>query len=170
MSASGRVSGVPWAESYLGRLRALAGDMPLLFVGGRGVLRDADGRVLLIRRVDNGLWALPGGAMELGESITDCAIREVWEETGLRAEGGTPFAIYSDPRYTRTNPFGDTYQLFVVAFALSGWTGQLAPDPEEATDAGFFAPQALPEPLAESAVESLADLAEYERTGRLVVK
>lgn len=170
MGESGRVSGVPWAESYLGRLRALAGDMPLLFVGGRGVLRDTEGRVLLIRRADNGLWALPGGAMELGESIIECAIREVWEETGLRADGGTPFAIYSGPRYTRTNTFGDTYQLVVVAFMLSGWTGELAPDPEEATDADFFAPRALPEPLAHSAVESLADLAEYERTGQLIVK
>ena len=47
------------------------------------VVTDAEGRILLVHRVDNGLWALPGGGMELGESIEDCAVREVKEETGL---------------------------------------------------------------------------------------
>lgn len=164
------MTGLPWTQSYLGQLRALAGDRILLFVGGRGVLRDPAGRVLLMRRSDNGLWALPGGAMELGESIADCAIREVWEETGVRATTATPFAIYSGSRYTYTNTFGDTYQLFVTAFALSDWSGELAPDPEEATEAAFFAPDALPEPLARSVLESLADLATFERTGQLVVR
>lgn len=50
------------------------------------VVVDADGRVLLQRRTDNGMWALPGGTMELGESIGDCGIRETYEETGIRIE------------------------------------------------------------------------------------
>jgi 8-oxo-dGTP pyrophosphatase MutT (NUDIX family) len=164
------VASTSWTESYLGQLRALAGDRTLLFVGGRGVLRDDTGRVLLIRRTDNGLWALPGGAMELGESIVDCAIREVREETGLRAARAAPFAIYSGPGYTHTNTFGDTYQHFVVAFELSEWTGDLAPDPHEASDVRFFPPDALPAPLAASAAESVADLAVFAETGRLVLK
>lgn len=164
------MAGLPWRESYLGRLRELAGDRTLLFIGGRGVVRDGTGRVLLIRRSDNGFWATPGGAMELGESVAECAIREVWEETGIRAARATPFAIYSGPEYTYTNVFGDSYQLFTVAFELTDWTGDLAPDPDEATDAAFFATDELPEPLARSTVESLADLAEFARTGRLIVK
>jgi 8-oxo-dGTP pyrophosphatase MutT (NUDIX family) len=164
------MSNISWAESYLGQLRALAGDRTLLFVGGRGVVRDDDGRVLLIRRTDNGFWSTPGGAMELGESIAECALREVWEETGIRATEATAFAIYSGVEYTHTNVFGDSYQLFVVAFELTEWTGVLTPDPEEASDAGFFAIDALPEPLSQSTLETLADLESFTETGKLVVK
>jgi 8-oxo-dGTP pyrophosphatase MutT (NUDIX family) len=164
------MTNISWAESYLGQLRALAGDRTLLFVGARGVVRDDDGRILLIRRADNGLWSTPGGAMELGESIAQCAIREVWEETGVKAAEAAPFAIYSGVEYTHTNMFGDTYQLFVVAFELSAWSGELSPDPEEATDVAFFDADALPEPLSQSTVETLADLATFTETGRLVVK
>lgn len=164
------MTNISWAESYLGQLRALAGDRTLLFVGARGLVRDDAGRVLLIRRTDNGLWATPGGAMELGESIAECAIREVWEETGIRAATATPFAIYSGPGYTHTNVFGDTYQFFVVAFELTDWAGDLTPDPQEATDAGFFGPATFPAPLARSTQESLSDLATFIRTGGLVVK
>lgn len=164
------MTNISWAESYLGQLRALAGNRTLLFVGGRGVVRDDAGRVLLMQRSDNGYWSMPGGAMELGESIADCAIRETWEETGIRATQATPFAFYTGPEYTYTNVFGDTYQLFVIAFGLSDWSGEIRPDPDEATNAGFYAPDALPEPLARSTIETLADLATFEKTGQLVVK
>jgi 8-oxo-dGTP pyrophosphatase MutT (NUDIX family) len=164
------MTSMSWTESYLGQLRALAGDRTLLFVGARGVMRDDAGRVLLIERSDNGYWSMPGGAMELGESVADCAIREVWEETGLRATTATPFAIYSGPQYTYTNMFGDRYQLFVVAFELTGWTGEIMPDPQEATAAGFFAPDDLPEPLSRSTNETLADLTRFIQTGQLVIK
>lgn len=164
------MTNMSWTESYLGQLRALAGDRILLFVGARGVVRDDAGRVLLIRRADNGIWSMPGGAMELGESIAECAIREVWEETGVRSAAATPFAIYSGPEYTYTNVFGDTYQLFVIAFELTDWGGQVVPDPEEAVEAGFFPPDALPEPLSRSTVETLADLETFLETGRLIMK
>ncbi|MEV6729798.1 NUDIX domain-containing protein [Streptomyces sp. NPDC051364] len=50
------------------------------------VVVDREGRVLLQRRTDNGMWALPGGKMELGESIGQCAARETLEETGVTVE------------------------------------------------------------------------------------
>src|SRR5262245_6942318 len=124
----------------------------------------------MIRRADNGFWAMPGGAMELGESIVDCAVREVWEETGVRPANPRLFALYTGQRYTYTNVFGDTYQLFLAAFAFDGYEGSLAPDPEEATAAGFFLPDEMPAPLAGSVGESLTDLALFEQTGQVVVK
>ena len=58
----------------------------MLFVGARGVILDDQNRLLLIQRSDNHRWAIPAGAMELGESMEECAIREVWEETGLHGD------------------------------------------------------------------------------------
>ncbi|MFY1653823.1 NUDIX domain-containing protein [Solwaraspora sp. WMMB762] len=164
------MASISWADSYLGQLRALAGDRTLMFVGARCVVRDADDRVLLIRRSDNGLWALPAGAMELGESIAGCAAREVYEETGLRAAGVTPFAMHTGADYTFTNMFDDTYQLFVVCFRVDGFAGDLLTVTDETTDAGFFAHAEMPAPLAGTVGETLTDLAAFEHSGQLVLK
>jgi 8-oxo-dGTP pyrophosphatase MutT (NUDIX family) len=164
------VAGIPWAESYLGQLRALAGERTLLFVGARTVVRDGAGRVLLIKRSDNGRWAVPAGAMELGESITDCAVRELYEETGLRAAVVTPYALYSGPAYTYTNVWADTYQLFLVAFRVDGWSGDLLRVTDESTDARFFDADELPITLSPVVQETLADLATFEKTGQFVLK
>jgi ADP-ribose pyrophosphatase YjhB (NUDIX family) len=162
---------VGWDESYLGKLRARAGDETvLLFVGARAVLRDDAGRVLLIRRSDNGHWALPAGAMEIGESIAEAAAREVREETGLTATGLTPFALSTGAAHTVTNQWGHTYQLHVTAFRVDAWEGELVTRTEETTDARFFPADALPEPLSGSVTRSLADLAEFEKTGRLLLR
>lgn len=164
------MTSIGWEESYLGQLRALAGDRTLMFTGARGVLRDDAGRVLLIERSDNGHWAMPAGAMELGESISECAAREVREETGLRAGKVTPFALYTGADYTVTNMYGDTYQLFVVAFRIDDWDGELTRVTDETTDARFFAPDALPTPVSPTVLETLADLATFESTGQLLLK
>ena len=159
-----------WAESYLGQLRAVAGERTLLFVGARTVVRDDEGRVLLIRRSDNGHWAVPAGAMELGESIADCGVRELYEETGLTAGALTPYALYTGPAYTFTNMYDHTYQLFIVAFRVDGWTGELLRVTDETTDARFYAADELPPTLSPVVHETLADLASFERTGTLVLK
>jgi 8-oxo-dGTP pyrophosphatase MutT (NUDIX family) len=61
------------------------------------VVAREDGAVLLIRRTDNGNWALPGGAIEMNESVADAAIRETREETGIQVEVTGLLGIYTDP-------------------------------------------------------------------------
>ena len=59
-----------------------------------------EGRVLLTRRTINpsrGLWTFPGGYVDFGETVTDAAMRETWEETGLRVELGGLIGVYSYP-------------------------------------------------------------------------
>lgn len=158
-----------WAESYLGRVRKSVGDAEtLLFVGARGVIIDDEHRLLLIQRSDNHRWSIPAGAMELGESMEDCAVRETWEETGLRATSLTPFAFYTN--YTYTNGYGHTYQQILMSFRIHTWEGELLRQTEESVDAGFFPLDALPGPQSFIIEETLADLASFEATGRMVLK
>ncbi len=79
-------------------------------------VRDNAGRLLLIHKVDNDLWALPGGAMELGESIADAAVREVAEETGVTVELTGLVGIYTDPGHVMAYDDGEVRQEFSVCF------------------------------------------------------
>jgi 8-oxo-dGTP pyrophosphatase MutT (NUDIX family) len=73
---------------------------PNSLVPAAGVLAaDVHGRLLLQRRRDTGQWAIPMGKMELGESPAECAVRETFEETGVRVEVTGLLGIYSDPHY-----------------------------------------------------------------------
>ena len=158
-----------WAESYMGQLRTLAGDQrTLIALGARCVVRDDAGRVLLIKRSDNGEWAFPAGSMELGETMRECAIREVLEETGLVARAVTPFALYSKLSLA-PNMFGHTYQLVSLGCRVEGYEGTLARVTDETTDAGFFPADAYPDGTRSSVPRALADLARFEATGEFTL-
>lgn len=161
---------ISWDESYFGQLRALAGDRTLLLTAARLVARDAAGRLLLVQRSDNSVWSLPAGCMELGESIADCAARELHEETGLRALQVTPYAMHTGPGYLKRNLYGDMYQHFVVLFRVDRWDGELVRKTDETIDAGFFDETTMPEPISETVAESLADLAEFVSTRAMVLR
>jgi ADP-ribose pyrophosphatase YjhB (NUDIX family) len=163
--------GLSWDESYVGQLRALAGpDRTLITMGARAVLRDDAGRVLLIKRSDNGLWAFPAGTMELGETMRGCAIREVLEETGLVVGAVTPFGLYTYLADRGPDMYGHTQQHVTLACRVDAYDGELVRVTDETTDAAFFPPDALPEGLSSSVAQSLSDLAAFEATGRFTLQ
>lgn len=81
-----------------------------------GVVTDGDGRVLLIHKTDNNLWALPGGGHEIGESIADTVVREVKEETGYDVEVERVTGLYTNPRHVMAYDDGEVRQQFSIAF------------------------------------------------------
>ncbi len=84
-----------------------------------------EGRVLLIRRHDDGLWALPGGLVDVGETAAEAARRELWEETGLWGRVTRLLGVW-DSRLcgSRTKA-----QLFHFVFEVEAG-GEPAPTPE----------------------------------------
>ena len=80
------------------------------------VVINKDKEIVLHQRSDNDDWSLPGGQMEIGESISDCLLREVREETGLQPKIVRLIGLYTSPKIIFQFPNGDVYQSFVVVF------------------------------------------------------
>lgn len=78
-------------------------------------LNDA-GQLLMIRRTDNDLYAIPGGAQEVGESISQTVVREVLEETGITVETAGLIGVYSDPEHVIAFTDGEVRQEFSICF------------------------------------------------------
>src|SRR5689334_16896369 len=79
------------------------------------ILNDAD-QLLLIRRSDNGLYSIPGGGLEVGETITQTVVREVHEETGVIVEVTGLIGIYSNPAHIIAYDDGEVRQEFSLCF------------------------------------------------------
>ena len=115
------------------------------------VRRGADSReILLMQRSDNEHWGLPGGYVELGESVVEATQREVYEETGYAVTVGRLVGVYSDPAIQVIRYADDrrvqAVNLCFEAVAEGGPAG--APTtPEETLDLGFFDEGALPQPF-----------------------
>lgn len=91
---------------------------------------DAQGRVLLIHRTDNDLWALPGGALELGEYLAETAVRETREETGLTVEVTDIVGLYTNPHHVVEFDNGEVRQQFSICFRARPIGGTLTPSDE----------------------------------------
>lgn len=89
------------------------------------VVRNESGHVLMIERTDNGLWAVPGGAQDIGETTREAAVREVREETGIEVEVTDIVGIYSDPRHVIAYDDGEVRQEFSIVFHARPIRGEL---------------------------------------------
>lgn len=93
-------------------------------------------KILLMRREDNGLWCLPSGGMEPGESAEETAIREVAEETGLEVQVTNLIGVYSSPHELVTYADGNAFQIVSLLFGAIEAGGDLTIS-EESTDLQF---------------------------------
>lgn len=103
------------------------------------IVRDDSGRVLLVRRTDDGYWELPGGRVNIGESVSAAARREVAEETGVTVEITGLAGVYSDPGHILVYPRGGgVYQQIAVCFHASAAHGDAQSDQDENSAAVWF--------------------------------
>jgi ADP-ribose pyrophosphatase YjhB (NUDIX family) len=80
------------------------------------LIRDSSGAVLLVHKTDNDLWALPGGGVDPGESVTDAVVREIAEETGLTVEVDDLIGVYTNPHHVMAYDNGEVRQQFSLCF------------------------------------------------------
>lgn len=113
-----------------------------LIPAASAVVIDDQDRVLLGHRTDSPRWTIPGGAMEPGETIGDCAVRETREETGIIIEIDRLVGVYSDPAHIAAYSDGEVRQQFSVCFAGRPVGGELATS-SETREVAWVAPGEL---------------------------
>jgi ADP-ribose pyrophosphatase YjhB (NUDIX family) len=111
------------------------------------VIFDRGGRLLLQQRSDGGQWGLPGGSVEIGESVRDAVIREVREETGLHVSVRRLVGVYSEPRRQVVRyPDGNVWHYISVCFECVARGGRLTTC-DETLALAYVSPQRLPATL-----------------------
>ncbi|MFI6288305.1 NUDIX hydrolase [Streptomyces sp. NPDC051018] len=129
---------------FIRDIRAKAGHQLLLLPGVSAVVLDDDGRVLLGRRADNGRWSTVGGIPEPGEEPAVTAVREVYEETGVRCEAERVVLVQALPKPV-TYPNGDRCHFLDITFRCRATGGEARVHDGELLEVGWFAVDALPE-------------------------
>lgn len=103
---------------------------------------DQSNRILLVRRRDNEKWALPGGIIELSESVSDAVEREVLEETGLSVKAESLVGVYTDPKHIIVYADGEVRRQFLILCRCRLIDGTLQTD-HESSEARFFSLEEL---------------------------
>ena len=136
-------------SDYLRSLRDRIGHEQVLMPSVAVMIRDAEGRLLLVRDRDTGLWQTVGGAMDPGEQPADAAVREAFEETGLVIEPVRILGVHAGPLFELTYPNGDVVAYVGISFAARVVGGTERPCHDEVDRLGWFAEaEALALPIA----------------------
>jgi len=133
-------------SEYIKNIRAKIGNDLLLLPGVTAVVINDRDEVLLQLRRDTDTWAPPSGGVEPGETVAECAIREVLEETGIEVLPEAVVAVLSGEAYNVTYPNGDQMATVTTVFRcrpLNAKTPRVNDD--ESQDVRYFLCDALPE-------------------------
>jgi 8-oxo-dGTP diphosphatase len=129
-------------------------------VGVAAAARTEDGRWVLIRRRDTGQWALPGGTLEWGETLSAAIARELLEEAGVDVTGPTElFNVYSRP--------DRDYRFHAVTILVTARVSELRLPPKnplEIAEVRMFEPTDLPVTLSMGMTDMLRDVLHGHRS------
>ena len=144
-------------SDYLRGLRSLVGPDQLLLLPSVAILIwDADGRLLMVRNAETGMWQTVGGAVEPREHPSESAVREALEETGVEIELGGIRGLTGGPHYEHTYPNGDRVAFAGVVFDAVATGGELllAGDGDEVSAARWW-------PVSELREAEMTDLTRH---------
>ena len=144
---------------YITDLRKHVGHAPLIGVGATTLVFNEKNELLLNLRTDTNTWGIPGGSMELYESIEETAMRELKEETGICAEVLELVTVLSGKDFYFEYPNGDKMCTVIVLFKVLNYKGTVKISDGESKKLQFFALNDLPvmEPRAEEIIQGILD-------------
>lgn len=149
-------------NDYVRTMRQLIGSETLLTVGCGAIIEDETGKILLLQRTDGGVWGIPGGLIEIGETLEGSVKREVYEETNLTIDALELFGLYSGEKALTTYPNGDKVYSIQIIFSAYSYSGYLKKN-NESIELTFFSRDELPTNLNPHQAPFIIDWAERRK-------
>lgn len=144
--------------NYVDSIRRLVGNTPLILVRPTVLVINKLGEILLVCHNDD-IWGVPGGLMELGESVEECAAREIKEEIGLTVKNLKLFGVFSGKELYAKLRNGHEYYNIVIGYLCTDYEGEINVDGHEIKSAKFYNINDLPEntdPFVKSKIKEYA--------------
>jgi len=144
---------------YIMNLRKHLGHEPLIGIGATTLVFNDKKELLLNLRSDTNTWGIPGGSMELYETIEETAVRELKEEAGINADELELVTVLSGNEYYFEYPNGDKMCTVIVLFKVLNYTGKVKVSDNESKKLEFFSLNKLPnmESRAKAIIDRILD-------------
>ncbi|MBS4203633.1 NUDIX hydrolase [Lederbergia citrea] len=143
---------------YISEIRKIIGSRAIISVGATILVINEKREILFQHRSDTLDWGLPGGSMELSETLEEVASRELKEETGLVANQFELIGVFSGPRYYFKYPNGDETYSVINLFRAKNVSGTLEMNDGESFNLKYFNKDNLPDKIEKRANELIENL------------
>ncbi|MFN8400065.1 MAG: NUDIX hydrolase [Anaerolineales bacterium] len=143
---------------YIHELRKFVGNQPIIMVGATLLVLNKENQLLMIKRTDNNRWGVPGGAMELGESLEDTVKREIKEEIGVEVKDLELFGVYSGQELYYKYPNGAEVYNVSAVYIIRNFAENVIVNPDEHSEYKYFDVRNLPEEVSPPIKPILRDL------------
>lgn len=149
--------------SYISELRQAVGTKRIILPGAAGAIVRND-KILLVKHGSLKKWQIPGGSMELNESVEDTVEREIKEELNIEMKTDKLIAVLSSPKWNMEFPNGDKIQQLTFFFLMKGHFDEheIKLQNEEVYDYKFFDFNHIPENTMECCKEKIKCLLEFK--------
>ncbi|MEH7748195.1 NUDIX domain-containing protein [Neobacillus drentensis] len=132
---------------YCEDMREVIGNSPLIIVRPSVAIINDFGEILL-SRYSGATWGVPGGILQLNESVEECITRNVLEEIGIKINALNLFGVYSGKELiNRVEESGDEYQTIAIGYLCTEYEGEITTDSNQGKEAQFFGSNQLPEEI-----------------------
>lgn len=144
---------------YIMNMRKYVGHSPIIGVGATILVFNKNKELLLNLRTDTNTWGIPGGSKELNETLEECAIRELKEETNINANDLKLVTVLSGKEYYFKYPNEDELDCVITLYKVEDYNGELKINDNESKKLKFFSLNNLPEleSRAEAIINKIKD-------------